>query len=160
MAKQVNIGLIGYAFMGRAHSFGYLNARLFYDCECKPVMKAICGRSEDAVKVEPSGWGDHPNEIVGRDKLADHEEWLTEDWLTINSVSIAEGPFIGADGFAVVIKSDFTFKESGERHIFREVGRFTVVDGQIVREEYLYDEAEMDMLRRMNEQHAAKGAGT
>ena len=107
--------------------------------------------SEDAVKVEPAAWGNHSNEIHGRKNLAEHEEWLTEDWLDINSVSVAEGPFIGADGFAVIIKSDFTFKHSGERHIFREVGRFTVADGAIVREEYLYDEAEMDMLRRMNE---------
>ncbi len=112
--------------------------------------------SDDAVKVEPASWGDHPNEIIGKDKLADHEEWLTEDWLSINSVSIAEGPFIGADGFAVIIKSDFTFKDSGERHIFREVGHFTVRGGKIVREEYLYDEAEIDMLRRMNEKHAGR----
>lgn len=116
--------------------------------------------SDDAVKVEPAGWGDHSNEIVGKENLADHEEWLTEDWLTINSVSVAEGPFIGANGFAVIIKSDFTFNNSGERHIFREVGNFTVVDGKIAREEYLYDEAEMDVLRRMNEQHAnEKAAG-
>ena len=116
--------------------------------------------SDDAIKVEPAGWGDHPNEITGKENLANHEEWLTEDWLTINSVSVAEGPFIGADGFAVIIKSDFTFNDSGERHIFREVGNFTVKDGKVVREEYLYDEAEIDMLRRMNEQHAAgKAAG-
>ena len=50
MPNKVNVGLIGYAFMGRAHSFGYLNARLFYDCKCVPVMKAICGRSLEAVK--------------------------------------------------------------------------------------------------------------
>ncbi|HOX38554.1 MAG TPA: Gfo/Idh/MocA family oxidoreductase [Candidatus Brocadiia bacterium] len=57
MPSQVNVGLIGYAFMGRAHSFGYLNAGLFYNCDCMPVMKAICGRSEDAVKVAARRYG-------------------------------------------------------------------------------------------------------
>jgi len=57
MANQVNVGLIGYAFMGRAHSFGYLNAKLFYDCKVTPVMKAICGRSKNAVQVAANRYG-------------------------------------------------------------------------------------------------------
>ena len=88
--------------------------------------------SEDAVKVEPLAWGQHSNEVAGSKNMAAHEEWLTEDWLTINSVAISEGPFIGAAGFSVIIKSDFTMRDTGSRHIFREVGVYTVEDGKIV----------------------------
>ncbi|MET0005937.1 MAG: nuclear transport factor 2 family protein [Candidatus Thiodiazotropha sp.] len=106
--------------------------------------------SDDAVKVEPLSWGNHSNEVSGSQNLADHEEWLTEDWLTINSVNISEGPFIGAAGFSVIIRSDFTISDTKSRHIFREVGVYTIEDGKIVREEFLYDEAEMAETRRLN----------
>ncbi len=108
--------------------------------------------ADNAQKVEPVAWGAaHANEVAGAENMADHEEWLTEEWLDINSVSVAEGPFIGATGFSVIIKSDFTMKKSGERHIFREVGYFTVENGKIVREEYLYDEAELAQVLQLNE---------
>ncbi|MCU7942540.1 MAG: hypothetical protein KZQ87_07645 [Candidatus Thiodiazotropha sp. (ex Cardiolucina cf. quadrata)] len=106
--------------------------------------------SNDAVKIEPLSWGKHSNKVSGSQNLADHEEWLTEDWLTINSVNISEGPFIGAAGFSVIIRSDFTIRDTKSRHIFREVGVYTIEDGKIVREEFLYDEAEMAETRRLN----------
>ncbi len=106
--------------------------------------------SENATKVEPLAWGDQSNEVSGSTSMADHEESLTDEWLDINSVYISEGPFIGATGFSVIIKSDFTFRDTGERHIFREVGIYTIENGKIVREEFLYDEAELKQLKRLN----------
>ncbi len=105
----------------------------------------------DAVKVEPLAWSGQPNEVVGAQVAAEHEAWLAENWVDVNSVSISEGPFIGATGFAVIISSDFTMKHSGERHIFREVAVFTVDGDKIVREEFLYDEAEFAQNLRLNE---------
>ena len=99
--------------------------------------------AEDAVKVEPTSLGDYGNEIHGRDALIAHEDMIQGDIAIVNEVMISEGPFIGASGFSVIIKSDFTLNDSGIRFIFREVGIFTVVDGKITREEYLYDEAEL-----------------
>ena len=57
--KRINVGLIGYKFMGKAHSFGFKNAAaMFPDIEALPVMKAIVGRDEAAVKeaMEQYGW--------------------------------------------------------------------------------------------------------
>lgn len=99
--------------------------------------------AEDAVKVEPTSLGEFGNELKGRDNLVRHEEMIQGDIASVNSVYVAEGPFIGASGFSVVIKSDFTMNDSGIRFIFREVGVFTVEAGKITREEYLYDEAEL-----------------
>ncbi len=60
MAKRtLNIGLIGYKFMGKAHSNAYRQvARYFDDLEVQPVLKALCGREELGVAraAEVLGW--------------------------------------------------------------------------------------------------------
>ena len=59
--KKLNIGMIGYSFMGKAHSFGYSNLKTFYDCEYEPVMKVICGRKEEGARAaqERYGWEEY-----------------------------------------------------------------------------------------------------
>src|ERR1044071_6285229 len=57
MAKQLRIGLIGYGFMGRAHSNAYRKVSNFFDLEYKPVLKAICARSEDKAVAFAKKWG-------------------------------------------------------------------------------------------------------
>ncbi len=58
-AQKINVGLVGYQFMGKAHSVGYRDvAFAFPDVQLIPVMKEICGR--DIQKVEEAaaqyGW--------------------------------------------------------------------------------------------------------
>lgn len=55
--KKLNIGLIGYGFMGRAHSNAYLKVNRFFDLEYQPVLKAVCARSADKVKAFADNWG-------------------------------------------------------------------------------------------------------
>ena len=51
MAKTLNVGLIGYKFMGKAHSNAYRQVARFFDgMELQPVLKAICGRDEAGVQ--------------------------------------------------------------------------------------------------------------
>ncbi len=50
MTKPLNIGLVGYGFMGRTHSNAYKRVNDFFDREYRPVLKAVCGR--DAEKAE------------------------------------------------------------------------------------------------------------
>ncbi len=57
MARGIRIGLVGYKFMGKAHSNAYLNVARFFDLPRPPVMKAICGRSEAAVRAVARRWG-------------------------------------------------------------------------------------------------------
>jgi predicted dehydrogenase len=57
--KEVGVGLIGYAFMGKTHSNAWRQVdRFFDDLEVKPVMRAICGRNEENVKraADTFGW--------------------------------------------------------------------------------------------------------
>jgi myo-inositol 2-dehydrogenase/D-chiro-inositol 1-dehydrogenase len=55
--KNLNIGLVGYGFMGRAHSNAFLQAPRFFDLPCTPVLKAVAARNEARVKAFAANWG-------------------------------------------------------------------------------------------------------
>ncbi|TWT32674.1 Gfo/Idh/MocA family protein [Blastopirellula retiformator] len=56
--KPLNIGLVGYGFMGRTHTNGYKRvADFFPELGITPVLKAVCGRSEDKTKAFSEQWG-------------------------------------------------------------------------------------------------------
>jgi len=55
--KNLNIGLIGYGFMGRTHSNAFLQAPRFFDLPWRPVLKAVAARKEDRVKAFADKWG-------------------------------------------------------------------------------------------------------
>jgi len=57
MKKKLNIGLVGYGFMGRTHSNAFVQAPRFFDVPYEPVLKAVCARNTDRVKVFASNWG-------------------------------------------------------------------------------------------------------
>ena len=48
--KQFNIGMVGYKFMGKAHSHAYKEAPMAFPGAPVPVMKAICGRNREGVE--------------------------------------------------------------------------------------------------------------
>ena len=55
---QLNVALIGYAFMGRAHSNAYRQVGRFFTPKYLPRMKVLCGRTPAAVKTaaDQLGW--------------------------------------------------------------------------------------------------------
>jgi predicted dehydrogenase len=55
--KELNIGLVGYGFMGRTHSNAFLQASRFFDLPYKPVLKAVCARDAERVKGFADNWG-------------------------------------------------------------------------------------------------------
>jgi predicted dehydrogenase len=57
MAKPLNIGMIGYGFMGRAHSNGYRRVSNFFNLEYTPVLKAACARDAAKAKAFADQWG-------------------------------------------------------------------------------------------------------
>ena len=58
MAKALNLGMIGYGFMGRAHTNGYKRvADFFPDIPFKPVLKAACARDAEKIKAFADQWG-------------------------------------------------------------------------------------------------------
>src|SRR5687768_1131568 len=57
MAKKLNVGIVGYGFMGRAHSNAYRQVSQFFDLEYEPVLKAACARSEAKARAFAENWG-------------------------------------------------------------------------------------------------------
>ena len=66
---------------------------------------------------------------------AKNEGWMSDN--VIHGAS-AEGPFVGSTGFTVRFKMDVETKSTGQRRIMDEVGVYTVEDGKIVCEEFMY----------------------
>lgn len=92
-----------------------------YDTLFAENAKSIEGMGETAegiatIKAKSAEWGAN-NEIHG---------------FTVN------GPFVGTDQFAVHFVLEITPKQSGEKMSFSEVGVYTVADGKIVEEKFLY----------------------
>ncbi|MEK3835629.1 Gfo/Idh/MocA family protein [Paenibacillus sp. FSL R7-0128] len=58
--KQLRIGMIGYKFMGKAHSNAYRSLPMFFPKAVKPHMSVICGRNEEAVTEAAAqlGWSE------------------------------------------------------------------------------------------------------
>ncbi|MEX1040763.1 MAG: Gfo/Idh/MocA family oxidoreductase [Pirellulaceae bacterium] len=73
--KPLNIGLVGYGFMGRTHTNGYKRVPDFFpELEYQPVLKAVCGRSEEKTKAFAEQWGYESYEtdwekLVARDDI-------------------------------------------------------------------------------------------
>jgi predicted dehydrogenase len=68
--KQLNIGLIGYGFMGRAHSNAFRKAGNFFDLDRQLVLKAVCARDEAKVKAFAAKWGYESHETDWRKLVA------------------------------------------------------------------------------------------
>jgi hypothetical protein len=66
---------------------------------------------------------------------AKNEQWMADHEIHGGS---AEGPYVGSTGFAVRFKMDVTTKSTDERAIMDEIGVYTVEDGKIVCEEFMY----------------------
>jgi predicted dehydrogenase len=72
--REINVAMIGYKFMGRAHSNGYRQVGPFMAPDLVPRMKVICGRDAAAVAAaaETLGWEESATDwrqVVGRDDI-------------------------------------------------------------------------------------------
>ncbi|MDB4678830.1 Gfo/Idh/MocA family oxidoreductase [Rhodopirellula sp.] len=68
--KTINIGLIGYGFMGRTHSNGYKRVNDFFpELEHRPVLKAVCGRNQEKVQAFADQWQYESTETDWRDLI-------------------------------------------------------------------------------------------
>ena len=57
MTKQLNIGMVGYGFMARAHSNAWSNVSHFFDTGYRPVLKAVAARNVSKVRHFAEAWG-------------------------------------------------------------------------------------------------------
>ena len=57
MPNELRIGMVGYGFMGRAHSNAYHRVNQFFDTAYQPVLKAIAARDQEKTKKFADRWG-------------------------------------------------------------------------------------------------------
>ncbi|MDQ0390652.1 Gfo/Idh/MocA family protein [Labrys monachus] len=55
--KTLNIGMVGYGFMGRAHSNAYRTVGNFFDLAYQPVLKAVAARNAEKAAAFAETWG-------------------------------------------------------------------------------------------------------
>jgi len=58
MSKTLKVGMIGYRFMGKAHSNGWRQAPHFFPLKAEVAMHTICGRNQQALEesAKSLGW--------------------------------------------------------------------------------------------------------
>ncbi|WP_407344158.1 Gfo/Idh/MocA family protein [Pengzhenrongella phosphoraccumulans] len=71
---HLGVGMIGYAFMGAAHSQAWRTAPRFFDLPMQPTMTALCGRNEVAVRAAAHrmGWAEVETDwkaLIARDDV-------------------------------------------------------------------------------------------
>jgi predicted dehydrogenase len=57
MAKTLNVGMVGYGFMARAHSNAWSNVSHFFDTGYRPVLKAVAARNTEKAGGFAGMWG-------------------------------------------------------------------------------------------------------
>ena len=94
--------------------------------------------SERIVSVEGADMPGMSATLEGKQAVLGKAEWWEKNH-TVNSAEVT-GPFVGLrpDQFVVKYDLDVTAKDSGQRNKMSEVAIYTVEDGKVVREEFLY----------------------
>jgi predicted dehydrogenase len=82
--KPLNLGMIGYGFMGRAHTNAFKRVNDFFPLEYRPVLKAVCARSADKAKAFADQWGYESVETDWR-RLLDRKDIDVVDIATPNN---------------------------------------------------------------------------
>jgi predicted dehydrogenase len=72
--REIGVGLVGYKFMGRAHSNAYRQVARFFDVDPVPRMTAISGRNEAGVReaADSLGWESYETDyrrLIARDDV-------------------------------------------------------------------------------------------
>lgn len=166
-ARQLRVGMVGYAFMGAAHSHAWRNAHRFFDLPLTPELTAVAGRHSDAVAAaaDKMGWMSTESDwrrLVERDDidlidictpgdthaeiamaaLAAGKHVLCEKPLA-NSVAEAEQMAAAAEQAArdhVFAMCGFTYRRTPALALFRQmIAQGRVGDIRQLRAQYLQD---------------------
>jgi predicted dehydrogenase len=73
-ATSLRVGMVGYAFMGAAHSHAWRTAPRFFDLPLRPELTAVAGRNADGVRAAAAkmGWESYETDwraLIERDDI-------------------------------------------------------------------------------------------
>lgn len=121
-------------------SVNEIGTQLVALCNADKALEAVHKLyDEKIVSIEGQGSDEMPARMEGIKAIEGKHHWWEENH-EIHS-SKATGPFVGHrdDQFAVLFEMDVTNKPSKQRTRMTEVALYTVKNGKIVQEEFLYN---------------------
>ncbi|MBL8824765.1 MAG: Gfo/Idh/MocA family oxidoreductase [Planctomycetia bacterium] len=124
-AKPLRIGMIGYGFMGRAHSNGYRKVGNFFDLKHQPVLQAACARNEQAVKAFADKWGYASTETDWR-KLVERKDIDAIDICTPNNTHKEIALAAAANGKMILCEKPLSMNGSEGREMVAAVEKAKV----------------------------------
>ena len=75
--KELKVGILGYSFMGRAHSNALSQMpKFFYPPPAKPILQVACGRTKDKVQ-------DFANQFGWKEVETDWKQMIKKDRIDI-----------------------------------------------------------------------------
>ncbi len=81
--KKIRVAMIGYQFMGKAHSHAYRDLPFYFDVPLKPELKVVVGRNEEGVKEAQEKMGFESYETDWR-KVIERDDIDVVDIVTPN----------------------------------------------------------------------------
>jgi len=120
-------------------SVAEIGAKLVALCQEGKGLEAVDALyDEKVVSIEAQDSPELPARMEGIEAIRGKNSW----WYDNHEIhdSTASGPYCGhrEDQFAVHFEMNVTFKPTGEKQQLIEVGLYTVANGKIVQEEFLY----------------------
>jgi len=122
MARELRVGIVGYNFMGKAHSNAWLKAGKFFDLPVRVVMKAACGRTRDKLAAFAANWGWESTETDYR-KLVRREDIDLVDVCTPNNLHAKVTLAALAAGKAVACEKPLAMSLAEARRMAALAGR-------------------------------------
>lgn len=133
--KTIRIGMIGYQFMGKAHSHAYRDLPFYFDTPLKPELKVIAGRNEATVKEAQKKFGFEAYETDWR-KVVERDDIDVIDIVTPNHTHVEIALAAIEAGKHVIVEKPLALtvedakrmhkaaKESGVKHMICHNYRF------------------------------------
>jgi predicted dehydrogenase len=126
VAKQdYRIGMIGYGFMGRAHSNAYCQVDHFFDLKYRPVLKAVCARDEAKAKAFADQWGYQSVETDWR-KLVERKDIDAVDICVPNNLHAEIAIAAAASGKAILCEKPLAMNVAEGRKMVEAVEKAKV----------------------------------
>lgn len=110
-------------------------AQKFYEyCKEDNSEKVMLMYSDDIVSIEE---GKSPMQICkGKEEIQKKIDWWNS---TFESLEYScHGPYINGDQFSLLFSMKTKHKKTGEEESFEEVALYTVKDGKIIEEKFMY----------------------
>ena len=127
MAKPYNIGMIGYGFMGRAHSNAYSQVSHFFDLPYRPVLKAVCARDAAKAQAFADQWGYESVETDWK-KLLDRKDIDAVDICTPNNLHKEIAIAAAAAGKAILCEKPLAMNTAEGEEMCRAVEKANVAN--------------------------------